>query len=56
MPSRYAGSRRLVHVADPEIVEEWKWDTGVFSHDCIVCSAGGFADHMKINFFKGAAP
>ncbi len=51
----YAALRRLIHEADPEIVEEWKWDTGVFSRNGIVCSVGAFAHHMKINFFKGAA-
>jgi hypothetical protein len=47
--------RRLVHEADPEIVEGWKWSTPVFSHGGDVCAIGAFRDHLKVNFFKGAA-
>ena len=45
--------RKLIHEADPEIIEEWKWSTPVFSHKGMVCALGAFADHIKINFFKG---
>lgn len=47
--------RKLAHEADSEIVEEWKWDTPVFSHNGMVCALGVFKDHIKINFFKGAS-
>jgi hypothetical protein len=47
--------RRLVLAAVPGITEEWKWDTAVWSHKGNVCSAGVFKDHVKLNFFKGAA-
>ena len=47
--------RRLIHEADPDIVEEWKWGTAVWTHDGLVCSAGAFKDHVKLNFFKGAS-
>lgn len=47
--------RKLIHRADPEIVEEWKWSTGVFNHDGMVCALGAFKNHVKINFFKGAS-
>ena len=47
--------RKLIHEADPEIVEEWKWSTPVFSHKGMICALGAFADHIKINFFKGAS-
>ena len=47
--------RDLVHAAVPEITEEWKWDTAVFTHKGMVCAAGVFKDHVKLNFFKGAA-
>lgn len=50
-----AGLRKLIHEADPDIAEEWKWGTGVWSHDGMVCSMGAFKDHLKINFFQGAA-
>ena len=47
--------RRVIHSADPKIVEEWKWNTGVWTHDGMVLSLGAFKDHVKVNFFKGAA-
>lgn len=46
--------RALIHEADPDIVEEWKWETGVWTHNGMVCAVGAFKDHVKINFFKGA--
>lgn len=45
--------RRIIHEADPDIVEEWKWDTGIFTHNGLVCAVGIFQKHVKINFFKG---
>jgi hypothetical protein len=47
--------RKLILAAAPDIVEEWKWDTAVWSHQGLVCSAGAFSDHLKLNFFKGAS-
>jgi len=47
--------RRLIHEADPEITEEWKWGTAVFTHKGNVCAIGSFKDHVKLNFFHGAA-
>ena len=47
--------RQLVLEADPNIIEEWKWDTAVWAQNGLVCSAGAFKDHLKLNFFKGAA-
>lgn len=46
--------RNLIHEADPAIAEEWKWGTGVFSHQGMVCAVNAFRDHVKMNFFKGA--
>lgn len=46
--------RKLVHEAAPEIVEEWKWDTPVWTYQGNVLAAGAFQDHIKINFFYGA--
>ena len=46
--------RKLVHEAAPDIVEEWKWDTPVWSQNGNVLAAGSFQDHVKINFFEGA--
>jgi hypothetical protein len=47
--------RMLIHEADPEIVEEWKWDVPVFTHSGMVCAISAFKDHVKINFFKGSS-
>jgi hypothetical protein len=48
--------RKLVHQADPEIVEEWKWmGTPVFSHGGIVCTGETYRHVVKMTFAKGAA-
>lgn len=49
-----AGLRTLIREADPDIVEEWKWETPVWSHRGLVCSAGVFKGKVKLNFFQGA--
>src|SRR5690606_18805700 len=47
--------RELIHEIEPEIVEEWKWNSPVFSHKGkMVCSAGAFKTHVGLNFFNGA--
>jgi hypothetical protein len=48
--------RRLIHQADPEIVEEMKWmGTPVFSHGGIVCTGETYKSVVKMTFAKGAA-
>jgi hypothetical protein len=47
--------RKVILEADPDITEEWKWNTAVWTHEGLVCSAGAFKDHVKLNFFKGAS-
>jgi len=53
--------RELIHQADPEIVEEWKWaklsspGTPVFSRGGIVCTAETYKSVVKMTFAKGAA-
>ena len=48
--------RGIVHEADPEIVEEWKWrGTPVWSHGGIVCTGETYKDVVKMTFAKGAA-
>jgi len=48
--------RKLIHAADPEIVEEWKWmGTPVFSHAGIVCTGETYKSAVKLTFAKGAA-
>lgn len=47
--------RKLIGGASPSLVEEWKWNTPVWSHNGNVVAVGAFSDHVKINFFKGAS-
>jgi hypothetical protein len=53
--------REIIHSADPEIVEEWKWakatnpGTPVFSHGGIVCTGETYKNVVKLTFAKGAA-
>src|SRR2546422_9029313 len=53
--------REIIHDADPEIVEEWKWvkptnpGTPVWSHGGIVCTGETYKNVVKMTFVKGAA-
>ena len=47
--------RKLILAAAPELTEEWKWDTPVWSYKGNVVAGGAFKDHIKLNFFKGAS-
>lgn len=48
--------RQLIHDADPDIVEEWKWmGTPVWSHDGIVCTGESYKQVVKLTFARGAA-
>lgn len=48
--------RDLIHQADPEIVEEWKWmGTPTFSHGGIVCTGETYKSTIKLTFAKGAS-
>lgn len=48
--------RRIIHAADPEILEEVKWrGTPVFSHGGIVCTGETYKSVVKLTFAKGAA-
>jgi hypothetical protein len=53
--------REIIHAADPEIVEEWKWvkatspGTPVFSHGGIFCTGETYKNVVKMTFAKGAA-
>jgi hypothetical protein len=44
--------RKTVHEVEPDIVEEWKWNSPVFSHNGMVCSPGAFKNHVGLNFFR----
>jgi hypothetical protein len=48
--------REIIHQADPEIVEEWKWmGTPVWSHAGIICTGETYKKVVKMTFAKGAA-
>ena len=48
--------RAIIHAADPEIVEEWKWmGTPTFSHGGIVCTGETYKSVVKLTFAKGAS-
>ncbi len=47
--------RKIMHDADPKIVEEWKWNTAVFTHDGLVLAMAAFKGNVKVNFFQGAS-
>ncbi|WP_158790899.1 DUF1801 domain-containing protein [Granulicella sp. L60] len=51
-----AKAREIIHKADPEIVEEWKWmGTPVFSHGGIICTGETYKSVVKLTFAKGAS-
>src|SRR5262245_39443664 len=51
----FAKVRALIHQADPEIEEEWKWmGTPIFSHAGIVCTGETYKSVVKLTFAKGA--
>jgi hypothetical protein len=47
--------RKLIHEADPDVVEEWKWGIPVWSHDGIVCTGETYKAAVKTTFAKGAS-
>jgi hypothetical protein len=48
--------RKLIHEADPDAVEEWKWmGTPVWSHDGILCTGESYKKVVKLTFAKGAS-
>jgi hypothetical protein len=53
--------RRLIHDADPGIVEEWKWEKAkspgvpIWSHDGIVCTGESYKQVVKLTFARGAS-
>jgi len=47
--------RRIIHEAEPDIVEEWKWGIPVWSHCGIVCTGETYKKVVKMTFAKGAA-
>ncbi len=47
--------RKLIREADPDVVEEWKWNVPVWSHDGIICTGESYKSVVKLTFAKGAS-
>ncbi len=47
--------RQLIQEAHPDVVEEWKWMTPVWSHDGIICTGESYKSVVKLTFAKGAS-
>ena len=47
--------RALIRQADPDVVEEWKWNVPVWSHDGLICTGETYKSAVKMTFAKGAA-
>ncbi|HEV8392933.1 MAG TPA: DUF1801 domain-containing protein [Vicinamibacterales bacterium] len=47
--------RALIKDADPGVVEEWKWQVPVWSHDGLICTGETYKSTVKLTFAKGAA-
>ena len=47
--------RALIQKADPGVVEEWKWEVPVWSHDGLICTGETYKKAVKLTFAKGAA-
>jgi hypothetical protein len=47
--------RKVIKQADPDVVEEWKWNVPVWSHDGIICTGETYKSHVKLTFARGAA-
>ncbi len=47
--------RKIIKEADPQIVEDWKWGTPVWTHNGLICTGEAYKDHIKMTFAKGAS-
>ena len=47
--------RALIKQADPEVVEEWKWNVPAWSHDGLICTGETYKSAVKLTFPKGAS-
>ena len=48
--------RALVHEADPDVVEEWKWrGVPTWEHDGMLCTGETYKNYVKVTFAKGAS-
>ncbi len=51
----YTRLRQVIGAADPNLTEEWKWGTAVWTNKGLVCAVAAFKGHVKVNFFKGSS-
>ncbi|MGB9028680.1 MAG: DUF1801 domain-containing protein [Acidobacteriaceae bacterium] len=47
--------RALILAADPQVVEEWKWENPVWSHEGLICTGETYKKAVKLTFAKGAS-
>jgi hypothetical protein len=47
--------RALIKQADPQVLEEWKWNVPVWSHDGLICTGEAYKSVVKLTFARGAA-
>jgi len=47
--------RAVIRAAHPGILEEWKWQTPVWSHGGIICTGESYRNHVKLTFARGAS-
>ena len=47
--------RAVIKQADPDVVEEWKWNVPVWSHDGLICTGESYKSAVKLTFAKGAS-
>jgi hypothetical protein len=52
---RVSRLRALIKAADPEVTEEWKWKTPVWSHNGLICTGETYKKVVKMTFAKGAS-
>jgi hypothetical protein len=53
--ARLSRLRALIKAADPDVVEEWKWENPVWSHDGLICTGETYKKAVKMTFAKGAS-
>jgi hypothetical protein len=51
----FSRMRKLIKEADPDVVEEWKWGTPVWSHGGIICTGETYKSKVKLTFANGAS-
>lgn len=47
--------RALIKAADPDVVEEWKWEVPAWSHAGLICTGETYKKTVKLTFAKGAS-